>query len=373
MTDTILKRQKRLCEALHQAELDALILNPGPTLTYLTGMHFHIMERPIVGIFRPQAPVILILPELETPKVEGAPFELLPFPYGEDPARWGKTFAQALQAAALDGKRLGVESLRLRHLELTYLQEAAPQAVFVSAQETIASLRMVKDAAELLAMRKAVAIAQQALRATLPHIRLGMTEKELASELVLQLLRHGSEPQLPFFPIIASGPNSANPHAVPTERRLQAGELLLIDWGATVEGHYSDLTRTFALGPLADPELERIAAIVAQANAAGRSAGSPGLPAGAVDNAARKVIADNGYARYFTHRTGHGLGMDTHEPPYLYAENLRPLAAGMTFTVEPGIYLPGRGGVRIEDDMLITPQGAESLSDLPRELKILPL
>ncbi len=371
MEDTpILNRQRRLRDALGSADLDALVLNPGPTLTYLTGMHFHLMERPIVGIFPAEGPAALILPELETPKTEGAPFELLPFPYGEDPSRWGETFRRAAQSLALDGKRLGVESVRLRYLELTYLQEAAPHARFISAPEVIASLRMVKDAAEILAMRKAVAIAQDALRATLPLIRLGMSEKELASELVLQLLRHGSEPQLPFFPIVAGGPNSANPHAVPTERPIRAGELLLIDWGATVEGCYSDLTRTFALGELSDPELERVAEVVAQANAAGRAAARPGLPAGEVDAAARRVIAEAGYGQYFTHRTGHGLGRDGHEPPYIYAENTRPLAPGMTFTVEPGIYLPGRGGVRIEDDMLVTVNGAESLSDLPRELGI---
>ncbi len=367
----VLNRQRRLQAALQRADLDALALNPGPTLTYLTGMHFHIMERPIVGIFQAEGPVVLVLPELEAPKTESAPFELLPFPYGEDPSRWGEAFRRAAQTIALDGKHIGIESVRLRHLELTYLQEAAPQARFVSAQDVIAGLRMVKDASEILAMRKAVAIAEESLLATLPLIRLGMSEKELASELVLQLLRRGSEPQLPFFPLVSSGPNSANPHAVPTERPLQAGELLLIDWGATVEGCYSDLTRTFALGELTDPELTRIAEVVAQANAAGRVAARPGLAAGAVDAAARGVIAEAGYGEFFIHRTGHGLGRDTHEPPYIYAENAQPLAPGMTFTVEPGIYLPGRGGVRIEDDVLVTAEGAESLSDLPRELRVL--
>ncbi|GAB4525869.1 MAG: aminopeptidase P family protein [Anaerolineales bacterium] len=366
----ILHRQERLTTALRHAGLDALALNPGPTLTYLTGMHFHLMERPIVALFRPDAPLTLILPELETPKVEGAPFALNPFPYGEDPSRWGQVFGQALQAAGLDGKRIGVESTRLRYLELHYLQAAAPQANFVDGSEVIGMLRMRKDSSEIMAMRKAVAVAQQALLATLPLIRPGMSEKELASELVLQLLRHGSEPELPFFPIVAGGPNSANPHAVPTDRPLQRGELLLIDWGATVDGYYADLTRTFALGEVPD-EMQHIAAIVAQANAAGRAAARPNLPAGAVDAAARQVIREAGYAAYFTHRTGHGLGMDTHEPPYMYAENTLTLAPGMTFTVEPGIYLPGLGGVRIEDDVVITAEGAESLSDLPRSLEVL--
>jgi Xaa-Pro dipeptidase len=183
------------------------------------------------------------------------------------------------------------------------------------------------------------------------------------------LLRGGAESKLPFTPIVCAGPQSANPHAVPGERRLQPGDLLIIDWGATFEGYVSDLTRTFAVGEV-EPELARIAQIVNEANQAGREAAAPGVPASTVDSAARRVIEKAGYGAYFIHRTGHGLGMEEHEEPYIRSDNAQLLSPGMTFTVEPGIYLPERGGVRIEDNVLITEIGSESLSDLPRELKV---
>jgi Xaa-Pro dipeptidase len=218
-------------------------------------------------------------------------------------------------------------------------------------------------------MRQAVQIAQNALEATLPLIKIGMTERDLAAELTIQLLRHGSDPALPFSPIISGGPNSANPHASPSERTLQSGDLLVIDWGATHEGYVSDLTRTFAIGEI-DEEYRKIHEIVQQANAAGRAAGKPGLACAEIDKAARKVIEDAGYGQYFTHRTGHGLGMEGHEDPYMRSDNQQLLETGMAYTVEPGIYLPGRNGVRIEDDVIVTEDGSESLSDLPREIRV---
>jgi Xaa-Pro dipeptidase len=140
-----------------------------------------------------------------------------------------------------------------------------------------------------------------------------------------------------------------------------------VDWGANVNGYFSDLTRTFVLGE-PQPEFSHIAHIVLQANAAARRLAKPGIPAGQLDQAAREVIENAGYGEFFTHRTGHGLGMEGHEEPYIRGDNSLLLAPGMTFTIEPGIYLPGRGGVRIEDNLVITADGSETLSDFPREL-----
>jgi Xaa-Pro dipeptidase len=290
--------------------------------------------------------------------------------YGEDPAKWGDVFRQGAQAAGLNAGNVGVEPTGLRFLELRLLEEAMPKAHFVSASDSLAALRMCKDANELAAMRRAVDIAQRGLLAVLPVIKAGVTEKAIAGELTLQLLRAGSDAQFPFSPIVSGGPNSANPHAVPSERPLQNGDLLVIDWGAIYAGYISDLTRTFAIGAVED-ELRKIVEIVLQANAAGRAAGRPGVPASAVDQAARQVIEKAGYGQFFTHRTGHGLGMEGHEEPYMRAGNEIPLQPGMTYTVEPGIYLPERNGSRIEDDVVVTENGSESLSDMPRELKVL--
>ena len=365
-----LRRQNQLLQAMQKAGIDALALNPGPSLTYLTGLHFHLMERPVVVFFTPNLPPMFVLPELEAGKTTDLSFDLIARPFGEDPRTWPGVFQQAINSLQISKNgRVGIEPRRLRVLELRLLESPSPGYSFTSAEEVVAELRMHKDPDEISAMRRAVEIAQIALQATLPAIRVGTSEKDVAAELTLQLLRGGSEPQLPFPPIVASGPNSANSHSVPSERHLEAGDLLVIDWGASHHGYFSDLTRTFAVAEIL-PEFDQVAKVVAAANEAGRLAARPGVPASTVDFAARNVIERSGYGEYFIHRTGHGLGMEEHEEPYIRGDNDQLLGEGMTFTVEPGIYLPNRGGVRIEDDVVITAQGCESLSDMPRDLQV---
>jgi Xaa-Pro dipeptidase len=361
-------RQKKLIEIMKSQQLDSLILNPGPSMVYLTGLHFHLSERPVLVIFTPHRTPVIVLPELEQEKIKHLPFDLQAFPYGEDPLIWGSVFKAAAKAANISEIRNGVEPRHLRYLEFNLLSEAAPEAKFVSAESSVSQLRMYKDVSELAYMRKAVDIAQQALENTLQFIKIERTEQEVAAELTLQLLRAGSDPEIPFSPIVSSGLNGANPHATPSKRKLAAGDLLVIDWGASYQGYISDITRTFAIGKI-DPQFEKIYLTVLDANTAGRLAAKPGITAETVDQATRAVIESAGYGKYFTHRTGHGVGMEGHEDPYIRAGNLILLEPGMTFTIEPGIYLPGRNGVRIEDDVVITPDGAESLTSYPRELK----
>src|SRR5512144_773440 len=241
-------RFDQLNAALRTSELDAVILNPGPTLTHLTGLHFHLMERPVVLLLAKDQVPAIVLPELELQKVASLPYELQVFAYSENPSEWGNVFRKAAQALGLDGKRIGVEPRQLRLLEFRYVREGAPEADYPDASDALAALRLRKDQAEVEAMRRAVKIAQEALEATIPLIRIGMTEKELSAELVVQLLKHGSEPELPFPPIVSGGPNAANPHASPSDRKLRAGDLLVVDWGAASDGYISDLTRTFAVG-----------------------------------------------------------------------------------------------------------------------------
>jgi Xaa-Pro dipeptidase len=362
-------RLEKLQIALAQAGLDAAVINPGPTLTYLTGLKFHLMERPVVLLVAQGRDPVIVLPELEMLKVNLFPYRVDAFAYGENPTEWDAVFRKAVQSLGLDGKKIGVEPRQLRLLEFRHVHAGAPEADFPDASEALASLRLRKDESEVAVMRKAVKVAQAALEATIPFIKIGVTEMEVASELTLQMLKHGSESELPFPPIVSGGPNSANPHASPSDRKLQRGDLLVVDWGASVDGYISDLTRTFAVGEV-EPEFEKIAKIVLQANEAGRAAGRPGVPCANVDKAARQVIEQAGYGKYFTHRTGHGIGMEAHEDPYMRGDNMQMLVPGMAFTVEPGIYLPGRGGVRIEDNVVITRDGAEVLSDMPRDLRV---
>jgi Xaa-Pro dipeptidase len=360
-------RQKRLEEALRGAGLEGMALNAGPSLTYLTGLHFHLSERPVVALFTPGQPPVIVLPELESGKLDGLSYPIQEFTYGELPETWAGVFKSAMGAADFPGKQVGIEPRQLRVLELNFLESREMGISLVTGETCMEQVRMRKDEAEIEAMQEAVRIAQNALQSTIPLIKPGITERELAAEITIQLLRSGSDSQLPFSPIVASGPNSANPHAFPSARRLQEGDMLIIDWGANVGGYYSDLTRTFSLGE-PEGEMRAIAQIVNQANAAAQEIATPGIAAQEVDRAARGVIEAAGYGQYFIHRTGHGLGLEGHEAPYIRDGNPRLLEPGMTFTIEPGIYIPGRGGVRIEDDVVITEQGLLSFSDLPREL-----
>ena len=364
----MLPRLEKLHTALAQAGLDAAALNPGPTLTYLIGLKFHLMERPIVLLVAQGRDPVIVLPELEMPKVGLFPYKVDAFPYGENPDEWNAVFRKAVTSLELDGKRIGVEPRQMRLLEFHHVHAGAPEADFPDASEALASLRLRKDEPEVNAMRRAVKVAQDSLEATIPFIKIGKTEKQIASELTMQLLKHGSDSEIPFTPIVSAGPNSANPHASPSDRKLQAGDLLVVDWGATVDGYISDLTRTFAVGEV-QPEFKKIAEIVLKANEAGRAAGRPGVPCANVDKAARAVIEAARYGKYFTHRTGHGIGMEGHEEPYMRADNMQMLYPGMAYTVEPGIYLPERGGVRIEDNVVVTKDGVDVLSDMPRALR----
>lgn len=362
-------RVQRLQQQTAQANLDVIAVVPGPNMHYLTGLSFHLSERPTVAFFPVDGLPVLIVPFLEEGKMQNAPYDVRYFTYNdvEGPAN---AFKQAIDALQLPGKSLGVEGRRMRFLELDLLNRADNTPPQISnADPVFAELRMRKDKAELNHMGRAVTIAQQALEATLPLVKPGATEQELAAELTLQLFRAGSEGELPFAPIVASGPNAANPHHFPSDRALKPGDLLIFDWGAAANGYFSDITRTFAVGghEIA-PELKQASNAVQAANRAGREAAKPGATGQDVDRAARAAITAAGFGDYFIHRTGHGLGMEGHEEPDMKEGDTMPLDPGMTFTVEPGVYLPGVGGIRIEDDMVITESGSKSLTTLPREL-----
>lgn len=362
-------RLDRLKRYLAEKGFSAVAVNAGPSLTYLTGLHFHLMERPVVFVFLPDADPIIVLPELEQAKLAHLLFAAEVYTYGESPTTWSGVFAKALAGLDLAGKKVGVEPAQLRVLEYEYLRSACGDTQFIDGSTILAALRATKDTEEIACMRKAVKIAEAALEATLPMIKIGVAEKEIAGELFMQLIRRGSDASLPFPPIVSGGPNGANPHAQPSLRQLVAGDLLVIDWGASYGGYMSDLTRTFAVGEI-DAQEQKIHTIVQQANAAGRAAGRPGVSCAAVDRATRGVIEEAGYGRFFMHRTGHGIGMECHEEPYIRGDNEQLLEAGMTYTVEPGIYLAGRNGVRIEDDILVTADGTESLSTMSREIRL---
>ena len=360
------KRLNNLRVKMADQDMQGVALVPGPNMGYFSGIHAHLSERPIVLFVPADDEPLIIIPTLEAMKARAAGISNDRILDWSDQEWFEGAFEAAAAKLALSNWTLGVESLYMRVLESQQLLKSAPGLEIVPVDSAISALRGIKDNDELATMEHAVAVAEKAMAALLPRIRAGMTELQIASMLTQELSNAGAE-TVAFGPIVASGPNSAIPHAVPTERIVQEGDLLLFDWGAYVDGYASDITRTYAVGEI-DPQLKEIYESVRLANEAGKQAVWPDAEAQEVDRAARRVIEDAGYGDLFIHRTGHGLGLEVHEEPSLVEGNRSRLQIGNTFTVEPGIYLEGRGGVRIEDDVLVTADGHRSLTSLPREL-----
>ncbi len=360
----------QLQELMRIEKMDVLALNAGVDLEYFTNLKFHLSERPAILLIPSEGTPVFIFPEfeLEKAKQSSPKFDLLPYP--EDTGEWLKVFSSAAKKLGLSQKTIGVAPESFRFLELELIQSAAGHKRIISAAQILKSLKIQKSNEEIMAIRKAIAIAERAFLSLIPQIKTGASEQWLANQLVIHLLNEGSSPDLPFEPIIASGPNSANPHAVPSDRVLKEGDALIIDWGARVDGYVSDLTRSFIIAG-ENQLMSQIAEIVLKANQSAIAAAQPNVPASKLDKAARDLISSTGFGEAFTHRTGHGIGLLAHEDPYISQSNTSMLKTGMVCTIEPGIYLSGQGGIRIEDNILITDFGCEVLTSLPKEVRVI--
>jgi Xaa-Pro dipeptidase len=364
--------QSRLSKLTQQTlahGLDGVALVPGPNMAYISGIHSYLTERPIVLFLPADDDPAIIIPALEAMKArdKGIPEERI-FAWNDESGFTG-AFQQACAHLELSDYLLAVEALHMRLLEIELLQRYAPGVTIAHAEPVMTELRIVKDDSEIEAMVKATTVAEAAMKRVLPQIKIGMTEKKVASMLTQALMDSGAE-KVAFGPIVSAGPNGASPHAVPTSRPLQKGDMLVIDWGAYVDEYPSDITRTFAIGAV-EPKMERVYNAVKLANEHGKAAIKPGASGQDIDRAAREVILEAGYGPHFIHRTGHGLGRELHEPPFIMEGNSSPLPLGCVFTVEPGIYLHEKGGVRIEDNLVLTADGARCLTAFSRELMIL--
>lgn len=356
-------RFDRVQAALAEDPFDALVLIPGPNYRYVSGVSLHHSERLNLLVVPPSGRSAALAPRLEAPALEGLDLTLFTWRDEEGPERALRALVRDLK---LEDTRLGIEYAQMRCGEAERLRAAVPRARLVPADDLLSSLRLVKDEDEATAMRRAIAITERALAATIATIHPGQTEAEVAAELQVQLLRAGSQASA-FNPLVVSGARSANPHFGPSDKPLEPGDVVILDCGATWGGYVGDITRCVALEPVPE-EIVVIYDLCRAANAAGREAMAPGVSCEAVDDAARTVIERGGYGPRFIHRTGHGLGLESHEPPYLVAGNRELLQAGMVCTVEPGIYIPDLGGVRVEDDMLVITRGSESLTGFSRDL-----
>ncbi|MFE6093455.1 M24 family metallopeptidase [Streptomyces massasporeus] len=357
-------RMERAARTAADAGLAGLLVAPGPDLVWLTGYTPPaVTERLTLLVLAAGQDPVLVVPALEAPDAHraagAAALTLRDWTDGKDP--------YAATAALLEASgRFGISD-NAWALHLLALQQALPGSSYASLTEALPMLRAVKDAAELDLMAAAGAAAD----ATFEEIRnvsfAGRPESEVAADLDRLLRRHGHE-QVDFT-IVASGPNGANPHHEAGDRVIARGDMVVLDFGGLRDGYGSDTSRTVHVGEPTDEE-RRVHDIVREAQEAGFRAVRPGAACQDVDRAAREVIAAAGYGEYFIHRTGHGIGVTTHEPPYMIEGEERPLVPGMCFSVEPGIYLPGRFGVRIEDIVTVTEDGGRRLNTTARELVI---
>lgn len=271
-------------------------------------------------------------------------------------------------------RRLGFEDAAMsvqsyRRLEKALSEEGRPRLELVPASEPILALRQTKDKEELAAMEAAQGIAERALEDILKEVRPGVTEKEIAARLQYLMLRYGAS-DMSFDPIVVSGANGSLPHGVPSEKELQAGEFVTMDFGCIYGGYCSDMTRTVAVGHVTE-EMEKVYYTVLEAQKAGIAAARAGVTGRAVHEAAARVIEDAGYGEYFGHGFGHGVGVEIHETPRAAMTNDKPLPAGAVISAEPGIYLPGRFGVRIEDVIVVKEDGCVDITEAPHELIVL--
>ena len=346
-----------------EAGLDAIVVGPGPDLTYLAGVEGDTIERLTALVIPATGEPTVVVPRMELAKVRDTAIGALGLAVadwvdGDDP--------YALVTAAMGGSvsRFGVaDALPALHVvPLTTRLDARPELATPVLRES----RMIKDAAEIAELRRAGDAIDAVHRRVPGLLRAGRTEREVAADIAAALVEEGH--RTVEFVIVASGPNGADPHHEVSDRMIQDGDIVVVDIGGAVpSGYNSDSTRTYAVGT-PDPETARRIAVLVRAQQAAVDAVRPGVTAEQVDAAARDVLAAEGLAEAFLHRTGHGIGVTTHEEPYIAPGNALPLREGMAFSIEPGIYFPGQWGSRIEDIVVVTADGCTNLNTTPHEL-----
>jgi Xaa-Pro dipeptidase len=360
-----------LHSVLAKTGLDAVCIVPGANFLRLYNHEFHQMERPLVIIVPARGVAVAVVPNIELSSFTPLGFDGLVFDW-RDEAGYMEAFMQA--GAALPqlaaGSRIGVEGQRMRVFDLMALQKALPACAFVDAHAEISSIRLHKTPDEIARLKQAIVRSEAALEATIAQVQVGQTEKQVEAILLSELFRAGCD-GLSFSPIVAAGDNAANSHAVPRENyKIKAGDPLLIDFGGRYQHFSADITRTFFVGHVSDED-RAFYNTVLDANERGRAVSKAGVTAGFVDDETAKVLERSQFAKYKTHKTGHGLGLDVHEAPQIMRGNLDVLEPGMVITIEPGLYREGECGVRIEDDLLITENGHECLTQFSRALRVI--
>ena len=355
------ERMNRVRARMQELGVDVLLLSVGADLPWLTGYEALETERLTMLVLPRDGDATLVVPHLEAARVEERPaaFSVAPWDETDDPVAVVARLAAAPATAAI-GDHTWARFL-------LDLQRALPRASFRKGSEITAPLRTVKDAFEVDALRDAAAAVDGIVIEMRERSVEGRTEKAVHRELVQRMLDAGHERA--NFAIVGSGPNGASPHHEPGGRVIEAGDVVVCDFGGSMRHYCSDITRLFVVGEPSQEVRDTYDVLFGAQEQAVRSA-TVGTPCAEVDATARRIITDAGFGDRFIHRTGHGIGVETHEDPYIVAGNTTPLVAGNVFSVEPGIYLPGRFGLRLEDIVVATADGPERLNHAPRDLAV---
>jgi len=361
------RRYANCREVMAQRELDCVVVFPGANMYYLTGFMEEPLERLLVAVLPRSSEPIFIVPELYEKQVGASTWitDIRAWKDDEDPS---KILNEVLQSLSLVGGRIALDTKMWAKFFLMFLS-VAPKAVYSDASEVIDGLRAVKSRKEIKVMEESASIADRVIKKIIDACGVGSREKEIASLIELEFRKLGIE-SMPFRPIVASGPNGAFPHHKPGDRRFKRGDSVVLDLGAAYKGYCSDITRTIFIERCGSKE-KAVYEVVRQAQQLAFESIVEGVEARRVDRAARTHIADRGYGEKFVHRTGHGIGLDIHEAPYIWEGNTQILKTGMTFSVEPGIYLPDGFGVRIEDIVVVEGKKARRLNKVSRELTVI--
>jgi Xaa-Pro aminopeptidase len=363
-TEDFTRRMRRATAQAAEAGLTGVLVTPGPDLFYFTGYQpTAITERITLLALQASRDPAMIVPILERPDAEPAPgvpaVSLVDWADGSDP--------YAATAKLLDPRGRYAISDSAWAMHVLALQRALPESSYVSMTSALPMLRAVKDADELERLAAAGASADATFEQIVGVRFAGRRERDIGSQLA-DLLRGYGHSQVDFT-VVGSGPNGANPHHEMGDRTITEGDMIVLDFGGIQDGYGSDTTRTVHVGEPTGEE-RQVFEIVRRAQQAAFEAVRPGIACQEVDRVARKVITDAGFGEYFIHRTGHGIGMTTHEPPYMVEGETHPLVPGMCFSIEPGIYLPGRFGVRIEDIVTVTEDGGRRLNNTSHDMHI---
>ena len=356
-----LARLERVRREMADRSIDAVLLSVGHDLPYLTGYHAMPLERLTLLVVRMDSTPQMLVPRLEVPRVVPQPgvFEVVAWNETDDPV--------AMAAKMLVGAKTIAVGDQMWARFLVELLAHLDGARFTRAVDVVGALRAAKDLEEIEALRRAGAAADRvALELQTGLIPLvGRTEAEVSADISARLIREGHD--VVNFAIVAAGENAASPHHHPSDRVIKKGEIVLCDFGGTMNGYCSDITRCVFTGePI--PEVREAYAVLQRAQKAGVEAGRVGGTCESVDAAARRIIDEAGFGEYFVHRTGHGIGMEAHEEPYMVNGNRTSIVAGHAFSVEPGIYIPGKWGMRLEDIVVATATGPDSMNRANHDL-----